>query len=112
MNEDLVTNKDIQVRLQLLNCCLGNAGAKMSKNFRQGVQCTDLTTKVIFGFAFIELFGNYYVEENPCVTITEFDRTLQWINNNVAQCGKCFAPYGSFPDGVDYMQICNNFIVG
>jgi len=99
MNEDLVTNADITVRLQLLNCCIAKSGAIMAKKFRHGESCPDLTTKVIFGFAFIELFCDYDIEDT-CVTITEVDNLIQWVNNSLGTCGKCFSPYGTFEDGI------------
>jgi len=113
-----VTNKDIQVRLQLLKCCVAKEGVKVVNNLRQGKKCEYKLKELQAKTAILELFEDYSITEgnsttfvdNTCVGIEDFDKVLQWVNKN--NCA-CFAPWGTFPTpvGIGAMEIGCDFIV-
>lgn len=120
MNISAVTNKDIEVRLQLLNCCVAKEGVKLVNNLRQGKKCEHQLKKIQTCVAILDIFKDYTITEgnsttfvdNTCVEIEDFDNILQWVNKQTSNCA-CFVSWGTFetPEGIGAMVIGCDFIV-
>lgn len=117
MDTSVVSNNDIQCRLEALSCCVAKSGVKLSNKLKIGQPSISYQQSVMFATAFLNLFEDYTITEatsnntfvdNTCVPLDDFNKIVDFINT-LCTCEICFEPYGTYGSSFDGISFDNSF---